>query len=194
MVVCVPLSVRTKKSPTTERIYVPIHAYDYEQLILITYHIISCVWLWTVNRRNKSYHVYDKQLILITCCTMCMIKANNRVNMSYHVYDNEQLILITYHIISCVWLWTVNRRNKSYHAYDKQLILITCCTMCMIKANNRVNMSYHVYDNEQTIVITCQTKCMMMNKWKSDPNKLNSRIIRDSPVRLSRCTCISYFV
>ena len=42
-----------------------------------------------------------------------------------------------------------------------------------------------MYDYEQIIVITCLTKCMIINKWKFDPSKLNSRTIRDSPVRLT---------
>jgi hypothetical protein len=43
----------------------------------------------------------------------------------------------------------------------------------------------HVYDYKQIIVITCHTMFITTNKWKFDPSKLNSRIIRDSPVRLT---------
>ena len=33
--------------------------------------------------------------------------------------------------------------------------------------------------------MSCHTMCMIMNKWMCDSSKLNGRIIRDSPVRLT---------
>jgi len=60
----------------------------------------------------------------------------------------------------------------SYSAYD-------------LWADRRDKVPNHVYDYEQIIVITCHTMFITMNKCKFDPRKLNIRIIRDSPVRLT---------